>query len=167
MNHSADYISFPLGSLGPWWCIWKWTSAFVYARGRKQCCKLRYCLWRVSIKPGLPFSNPYCILCFQRQSFWRLFYYTVAGVSVAASERLLVHHQCRLYFISFGIIGPMVVYLKIAHVYARGRKQCCKLHYCLWRDSIKPSLTFSNPKCVLSFQRQFFLTFILLHCSWC
>ena len=25
----------------------KWSSARVYARGRKQCCKLHYCLWRV------------------------------------------------------------------------------------------------------------------------
>ena len=24
------------------------------------------------------------------------------------------------------------------HVYAKGRKQCCKHHYCLWRVSIKP-----------------------------
>ena len=43
-HHSADYISFPLGSLGPLWYIWKWSSAHVYARGRKQCCKLHYCL---------------------------------------------------------------------------------------------------------------------------
>ena len=47
-HHSADYISFPLGSLGPLWYIWKWSSAHVYSRGRKQCCKLYYCLWRVS-----------------------------------------------------------------------------------------------------------------------
>ena len=56
--HSADYVSFPLGSLDPLWYIWKWSSAHVYARGRKQCCKFHYCLWRVSIKPSLPFSNP-------------------------------------------------------------------------------------------------------------
>ena len=55
--HSADYISFPLGSLGPLWYIWKWSSAHIYARGRKQCWKLHYCLWRVSIKLRLPFSN--------------------------------------------------------------------------------------------------------------
>ena len=42
--------------------ILKWSSAHVYARGRKQWCKLHYCLWRVSIKPRLPFSNPWCIL---------------------------------------------------------------------------------------------------------
>ena len=29
-----------------------------------------------------------------------------------------------------------------AHVCARGRKQCCKLHYCLWRVSLKLSLPF-------------------------
>ena len=31
-------------------------SAHVYARGRKQCCKLRYCLGRVLIKPTPLFS---------------------------------------------------------------------------------------------------------------
>ena len=70
--HSADYISFPLGSLGPLWYIRRWSSAHVYARGRKQCCKLHYCLWRVSIKSRLPFSDLWYVLCFQRQSFWRL-----------------------------------------------------------------------------------------------
>ena len=54
LYHSADYISFPLGSLGPLWNLWKWSSAHVYARGRKQCCKLHYCLWRVPIKPRAP-----------------------------------------------------------------------------------------------------------------
>ena len=53
--HSADYISFPLGSLGPLWNLWKWSSAHVYARGRKQCCNFHCCLWRVSIKPRLHF----------------------------------------------------------------------------------------------------------------
>ena len=72
LYHSADYISFPLGSLGPLWNFWIWCSAHVYARGRKQCCKLHYCLWRISIKPRLPFSSLWCVLCFQRQSFWRL-----------------------------------------------------------------------------------------------
>ena len=75
LYHSADYISFPLGSLGPLWYIWKWSSAHVYARGRKQCCKLHYCLWKVSIKPRLSFSYLWCVLCFQRQSLWRLFWY--------------------------------------------------------------------------------------------
>ena len=63
------------GSLGPLWSLWKWSSAHVYARGRKQCCKLHYCLWRVSIKPRLPCSYLLCVLCFQRQSFWRLLVY--------------------------------------------------------------------------------------------
>ena len=36
-------------SLGPLWYIWKWSSAYVYARGCKQCCNLHYRLWRVSI----------------------------------------------------------------------------------------------------------------------
>ena len=57
LHHSADYISFPLGSLGPLWYLWKWSSAHVYARGSKLCCKLLYCIWRVSVKPGLTFSN--------------------------------------------------------------------------------------------------------------
>ena len=36
---------------------WIWSSAHVYARGRKQCCKIHYCLWRVSIKPKLPITK--------------------------------------------------------------------------------------------------------------
>ena len=47
----------PLESLGPLWYHWKWSSAHVYVRGRKQCCKLYYCLWRVSIKLRLPLSD--------------------------------------------------------------------------------------------------------------
>ena len=66
-------IIFPLGSLDPLWYIWKWSSAHVYARGCKQCCKLHYYLWRISIKPRLPFSSLLCVLCFQRPSFWRFF----------------------------------------------------------------------------------------------
>ena len=61
------------GHLGPLWCIRRWSSANTYARGRKQCCKLHYCLWRVSIKPRLSFSNRQCVLCFQRQSFYVYF----------------------------------------------------------------------------------------------
>ena len=57
-HHSADYISLPLGSLGPLCYICKWSSAHVYTRGRNQYCKFHYCLWRISIKPGLPFSYP-------------------------------------------------------------------------------------------------------------
>ena len=49
-------FSFPLGSMGPLWYLWRWSSAHVYASGRKQCCKLHYCLWRVPINPRLPFS---------------------------------------------------------------------------------------------------------------
>ena len=60
--HSADYISFPLGSLGSLWYLWKWSSAHVYASVRKQCCQIHYCLWRVSIKPRLAF-------CFEREFF--------------------------------------------------------------------------------------------------
>ena len=37
-------FSFPLGSLGPLWYLWKWSSAHVYVRRRKQCCNLHYCL---------------------------------------------------------------------------------------------------------------------------
>ena len=36
-SSSADYISFPLGSLGPLWYIRKWSSVHVYAGGRRQC----------------------------------------------------------------------------------------------------------------------------------
>ena len=56
LHHCADYIFISFGIIGPLWYPWNWSSAHVYARGRKQCCKLHYCLWRVSIKPRLPFS---------------------------------------------------------------------------------------------------------------
>ena len=45
----------------------QWDSFTMY-----QACKLHYCLWRVSKKPKLPFSDLWCVLCFQRQSFWHL-----------------------------------------------------------------------------------------------
>ena len=32
--------------LGPLWYIWKWSSAHVYARGRKQCCTLHLLLMK-------------------------------------------------------------------------------------------------------------------------
>ena len=33
------------------------------------------------MKPRLPFSDLECVLCFQRQSFLGLFYYTAVGIS--------------------------------------------------------------------------------------
>ena len=56
--HSLDFslTLFRISHL-PLWYIWKWRSAHIYARGRRQSCKLHYCLWRVSIKPRLTFSN--------------------------------------------------------------------------------------------------------------
>ena len=53
------------------------------------------------------------------------------------SRRIDALHQC--FLVSFGIIG----HKHSVHVYARGHKQCCKLHYCLCRVSIKPRLPFS------------------------
>ena len=47
------------------------------------------------------------------------------------SRRIDALHQC--FLVSFGISGPIVVYLKteFSHVYVRWRKQCCNLHYYL------------------------------------
>ena len=56
MEHRAKHIFISFGITGILWYLWKWSSTHVYARGRKQYCKLHYCLWRVSIKPRLPFS---------------------------------------------------------------------------------------------------------------
>ena len=53
---TSQLLPFRLESLGPLLYLWKWSSAYVYARGRKQCCTPYYCLWRISIKPRLPFS---------------------------------------------------------------------------------------------------------------
>ena len=36
------------------------------------------------------------------------------------------------------LLRPLLGPAKSAHVYARGRKQCFKLHYWLWRVSVKP-----------------------------
>ena len=57
----------------------------------------------------------------------------------------VLHHNADHIFISFGIIGPIVISLKMefCYVFARGRRQCCKLHYCLCRVSIKQRLPFS------------------------
>ena len=56
LHHSADYIFNSFGITGPIVVSFKWSSAHVYAKERKQCCKLHYCLSRVSIKQRLPFS---------------------------------------------------------------------------------------------------------------
>ena len=42
--------------------------------------------YKKSIKPRLPFSNPWCVLCFQRQSFWHLFYSLFIIQTVIHSE---------------------------------------------------------------------------------
>ena len=104
-------------------------------------------------KAGTPFLNLSCVVffflfCFQGQQFILLFYFTAAGVKciVVAVELLAVLHYSTDYnFIFFGIIEPILVSLEWSciHVYARGCKQCCKLHYCLLRISIKPRLPFS------------------------
>ena len=43
-----------------------------------------------------------------------------------------------------------------------GRKPCCELHYCLWRVSIKPKLTFSI--CSVFVQRQPFRFLFCIPC---
>ena len=56
-----------------------------------------------------------CILCILRQSFRFSFYFTEAHVKccVAAVECLpLLHNSADYTFISFGIIGPLVVSFK-------------------------------------------------------
>ena len=75
-------FSFPLGSLVPLLYLWKWIYAHAYTRGRKECCKLHYCLWRVSIKPRLPFSI--CIVFFVSKGNLLDFYliYTIYGCCI-------------------------------------------------------------------------------------
>ena len=66
-HNSADYTSFLLRSLGPLWYISKWSSAHVYARGRKQCCILHYYRDSHFVIHSVFFVS-------KRQSFWRLLY---------------------------------------------------------------------------------------------
>ena len=79
-NSSSCYIRLVL-SLGPLWYLCKWTSAHVYAKGRKQYYKLYYCLWRVSIKPNSHFLIFNVFFVSEGNIFLCLFYYTAAGVS--------------------------------------------------------------------------------------
>ena len=82
LHHSADYIFISFETLGPIWYLWKWSSAhvYMYANRCRQCCKLHYCLWRVSIKPRLPFFFFATCSLFPRKIFiLLLFYYTAAG----------------------------------------------------------------------------------------
>ena len=62
MESCIFFYYYFFGIIGPLWNLWRWSSVQVYARGRKQCCKLHYCLWRVSINPRLPFSLS--VMCF-------------------------------------------------------------------------------------------------------
>ena len=78
-------------SVVSFWRLFYYTTAGVSVLWRrKQCCKLHYCLWRVSIKPRLSFSNLQCVLCFQRQSFWRLFICGVCFVIICSSTLFLL-----------------------------------------------------------------------------
>ena len=59
----------------------KWYFSLQNFRGRKQCCKLHYCLWRVSIKPETSQSDKYSLVlydlvivhCFKRLR-WYCYY---------------------------------------------------------------------------------------------
>ena len=107
----SSYISFPLGSLGPIRYIWR-CSWHVYARGSKQCCKRHYCLWRASIKPRLPFSYLWCILCFQRQSFWRFIFFSTdrSRIFLYYNYSLFVHwwfQMWRLFCHYLFLISPI------------------------------------------------------------
>ena len=68
---------------------------------------LHYCLWKVKIKPSLPFSNLWCVLWFQRQSFWRLFGFTVSNSESAfclsvTSENLIANCSFNCCQVLFG-----------------------------------------------------------------
>ena len=89
-------FSFPLGSLGPLWYLWKWSSANVYTRGHKQCCKLHYCLFNVS--------------CVSKGNLFD-FYFTT--MQLAVKHLPVLHHSADYIFVSFGITGPTVVSLKM------------------------------------------------------
>ena len=85
----------------------------------------------------------------------------LCSVIVTSSLFYRTFHCClivfRLYFISFGIIEPILVILKIeCRLFRRKRRgdgegdgegelsmQTRKLQCCIWSDSIKPSLRFS------------------------
>ena len=120
----------------------------------KQCCKLHYCLWRVSIKSYFLIHSVFFV---SEGNLFDIYFTKLQLVLVPCggsrtSPRTSpvlprTSPQCRLYFISFGIIWFIVVYLKngvLLILYARGHKQCCKLHYCLWRVSIVLRIPCSN-----------------------
>ena len=119
-------------------------NAHIHARGRKQRCRLHECLWRVSIKPRLPFSNPKCVFLFPKAIFltFIILHCSWCKCRVAVVERLPVLHHSADY------ISLLLSSFEI--------KPYCKLHGCLWRVSIKPRLPFSYQKCVLCFERQSF-----------
>ena len=67
------------------------------------------------IKPSFRFSVLLCVLCFQRQPFRFIFYFTTAGVlchMAAVKRHAILHHSADYNFISSGIIEPIMVTLK-------------------------------------------------------
>ena len=71
-----------------------------------------------------------------RQPFRFLFYFTAAGVKcrVAAVQRLpVLHHSADYILITFGIIEPILLTLKIEYrlICALGRMQPCRIHCCI------------------------------------
>ena len=124
--------------------------------------KLHSCIWRDLIKPSLRFSFFMCSF-FPKATFWILFFLNCSWCKchVAAVKRLPVLHHNAVYifiFISFGIIEPMLVTLKIEYSLWRcwvrgfggaggggggGRMQPRKLYSCIWRNYIKSGLWIS------------------------
>ena len=93
-----------------------------------------------SIEPRLQFSICAINVFFVPKATFNMFILPPLQLVFSAVWRRydpVLHHSTDYIFIYFGIIEPIVVSLKWSsvHVYVWGRKQCCKLHYCLWTET--------------------------------
>ena len=106
LHHNADNIFISFGMNGLIVDIWKWSSAHVCARGRKQRWKFHYCLWRVSIKPGLPFSirNMFFVSKSNLVSFIYLLFYLFEVVFV----KCVCIWRTSVFFQFYGVLSGVI-----------------------------------------------------------
>ena len=95
------YQFLTLGSPSPFLYLLKWSSAHVYARGRKQCCNFYYCLWRVSIKPRHPSS----IWSMFFVSKGNLFFFFFFGLSAVKRLPVFYHSADYTFLFPLGSLG--------------------------------------------------------------
>ena len=78
-------------------------------------------------KTGSPISVILFVICFQREPFRFLFYFTAGRVVAAVKSFPIRHHNADYIFISFGITELFLISLKIEYRLGRGKQVCVRV----------------------------------------